>query len=47
LEPIRQKRAEIVAKKDFVRDVLEDGNAKARTIAAATMEKVSDAMGLL
>ena len=47
LEPIRQKRAEIVAKKDYVRDVLEDGSAKAREIASETMRRVSDAMGLL
>ncbi|MBK9064060.1 MAG: tryptophan--tRNA ligase [Acidobacteria bacterium] len=47
LEPIRQKRAEIVAKKDYVKDVLEDGNTRARAIASETMEKVSNAMGLL
>jgi tryptophanyl-tRNA synthetase len=47
LEPVRQKRAEIVAKKGYVRDVLESGSAKARAIADATMEKVSDAMRLL
>jgi len=47
LEPIRQKRAEIVARKDYVKDVLADGNSKAREIASQTMEKVSDAMGLL
>jgi tryptophanyl-tRNA synthetase len=47
LEPIRQKRAEIVAKKDFVKDVLEDGNTRARAIASETMEKVSNAMSLL
>jgi tryptophanyl-tRNA synthetase len=47
LEPVRQKRAEIVAKKNYVRDVLEDGSRKAREIADATMEKVRDAMRLL
>jgi tryptophanyl-tRNA synthetase len=46
-EPIRQKRAEIVAKKNYVKDVLEDGNEKAREIASQTMEKVSNAMRLL
>jgi tryptophanyl-tRNA synthetase len=47
LEPVRQKRAEIVARKGYVRDVLESGSARARAIADATMEKVSDAMRLL
>ena len=47
LEPVRQKRAEIVAKPGYVRDVLEAGNAKAREIANETMERVSQAMGLL
>jgi len=47
LEPIRQKRAEIVSRKGHVRDVLESGSARAREIAARTMEKVSAAMNLL
>ncbi len=47
LEPIRQKRAEIVSRKGHVRDVLESGSARAREIAARTMEKVSAAMSLL
>jgi tryptophanyl-tRNA synthetase len=47
LEPIRQRRAELVAKENYVRDVLSAGSEKARTIADATMEKVSEAMKLL
>jgi tryptophanyl-tRNA synthetase len=47
LEPVRQKRAEIVAKKDYVKDVLADGNSRAKEIASETMERVSSAMGLL
>jgi tryptophanyl-tRNA synthetase len=47
LEPVRQKRAEITAKPGFVKDVLEAGNERARDIASETMEKVSNAMGLL
>lgn len=47
LEPVRAKRAEIVAQKDYVTDVLETGSAKAREIASRTMEKVADAMRLL
>jgi len=47
LEPIRQKRAAIVSRKGYVRDVLESGSARAREIASRTMEKVSAAMNLL
>jgi tryptophanyl-tRNA synthetase len=47
LEPIRQKRAEITAKKGYVEDVLEQGSEKAREMASNTMEKVSHAMRLL
>ena len=47
LEPVRQKRAEIVSHPGYVRDVLEAGNEKAREIASETMEKVSAAMRLL
>src|SRR5262249_37069080 len=47
LEPIRQKRAQVVAKKDYVKDVLETGNEKARGIAQDTMDRVADAMRLL
>jgi tryptophanyl-tRNA synthetase len=47
LEPARQKRAEIVSRPGYVKDVLEAGNERARGIASETMEKVSDAMGLL
>jgi tryptophanyl-tRNA synthetase len=47
LDPIRQKRAEIVARKGHVEEVLESGSAAARAIADATMEKVRDAMRLL
>jgi tryptophanyl-tRNA synthetase len=47
MEPVRQKRAEIVSRPGYVKDVLEAGNAKARIIASETMERVSDAMGLL
>jgi tryptophanyl-tRNA synthetase len=46
LEPVREKRAAIESQPDFVRDVLEDGNAKARAIADDTMARVTDAMSL-
>ncbi len=47
LEPIRARRAEITSKPGFVRDVLEAGSERARTIADGTMEKVRSAMRLL
>jgi len=47
MEPARQKRAEIVAKPGYVREVLEAGNERARNIASETMERVADAMRLL
>ena len=47
LEPVRAKRAEITAKPGFVREVLEEGGAKARALAADTMKGVADAMKLL
>ena len=47
LEPIREKRAGIVAKTGYVREVLESGNERARAIASETMDRVSDAMRLL
>jgi tryptophanyl-tRNA synthetase len=47
LDPVRQKRAEITADPSYVKDVIEDGNTKARRIATETMDLVSDAMRLL
>jgi tryptophanyl-tRNA synthetase len=47
LDPIREKRAEITRDPNYVKDVLETGNAKARELASETMDKVSDAMRLL
>jgi len=40
LAPIREKRAEIDAKPDFVKQVIEDGNARANLAAEETMKKV-------
>jgi tryptophanyl-tRNA synthetase len=47
LDPVREKRARIVAQPGYVREVLEAGNEKARTTASETMSKVADAMNLL
>jgi len=46
LAPIRQRREQWLADPDAVRDVIEDGNRRAREIAEATMDEVRGAMGL-
>ena len=46
LEPFRTKRAEFVAKPEYVLDVLEDGARRACVIAEKTMEEVREAMAL-
>lgn len=46
LEPIRERRAAIDAKPGAVDEVLAEGNRRARTVAAATMERVRSAMKL-
>ncbi len=46
LDPIRERRAAVLAKPGYVRDVLFEGSAKARTIAAETMARVRDAVHL-
>ncbi|GIW34925.1 tryptophan--tRNA ligase [Meiothermus sp.] len=47
LRPIREQAAELRANPDRVLDALEDGAAKARRIAQATMEEVREKFGLL
>ena len=46
LEPIRERRRAWLADPDSVRDVIRDGNARARAEAVRTMEQVRSAMGL-
>lgn len=46
LEPMRERRALLEAKPEYVRDALAAGNEKARHFAAATMEVVMPKMGL-
>jgi tryptophanyl-tRNA synthetase len=46
LEPFRTKRAELAAKPDYVKDVLNDGGKRARLIAQKTMEEVREAIQL-
>jgi tryptophanyl-tRNA synthetase len=44
LEPMRQRRAEIVAKPAQLRDIVFDGSRRARAVAQDTMARVRDAM---
>jgi tryptophanyl-tRNA synthetase len=46
LEPIRQRREELLRDRDTVYDILVEGSRKARERTAETMERVRSAMGL-
>jgi len=46
LAPIRERRLHWAADPDRVRDVIADGNHRARAVAMATMDEVRSAMGL-
>jgi tryptophanyl-tRNA synthetase len=46
LDPMRARRAEVLAKPSSIREILEDGSKKARAIAHETMERVRDAVKL-
>jgi tryptophanyl-tRNA synthetase len=46
LEPVRERRREVMARPDHIREVLVEGSRRARVIAQATMERVRDAMKL-
>ncbi len=46
LAPIRERRAKWEADVDAVRDVIADGNRRARVVAAATLDEVRAAIGL-
>ncbi len=46
LAPLREKRAALAARPGFVRDVLEEGTARARRIAESTMVEVRQAIGV-
>jgi tryptophanyl-tRNA synthetase len=44
LEPIRRRRAELLAKPEQLEEILFEGSKRARSVAAQTMERVRDAM---
>ncbi|MBI5711495.1 MAG: tryptophan--tRNA ligase [Candidatus Eisenbacteria bacterium] len=46
LAPIRERRERYAADPDLVRDIVADGNRRARAVAAATMDEVREAMNL-
>ncbi len=46
LEPIRARRAEVLARPERLREILMDGSKKARTVAVETMERVRSAVKL-
>jgi tryptophanyl-tRNA synthetase len=46
LDPIRERRAQALARPGYVREVLMEGSKKARIVAQATMDRVRDAVKL-
>ena len=46
LEPMRERRAQLLARPDDLRDIVVDGSRRARSVAQATMERVRDAVKL-
>jgi tryptophanyl-tRNA synthetase len=44
LDPIRERRAAALARPTYVKDLLFEGSARARTVARETMERVRDAI---
>ncbi|MBL7142187.1 MAG: tryptophan--tRNA ligase [Candidatus Pacebacteria bacterium] len=46
LEPFRKKRKELLQRKVYVKEILEQGRKKAETIAQSTIQEVKEKMGL-
>jgi len=46
LKPFREKRKELLKRKDYIRKILKDGASKAQKIAQSTIKKVKQNMGL-
>ncbi|MBM6774070.1 tryptophan--tRNA ligase [Olsenella profusa] len=45
--PIRERRTQIEKDRDYVADVIHEGNRRAREVAAATLAEVREAMGMV
>lgn len=46
LEPFRRKRKELLLKKDYIEDILNEGAKRAEVLAKETMKEVKEKMGL-
>ena len=46
LEPMRERRREFESRPGYVREILDEGGKRARSIATRTMEEVYEKMGL-
>ena len=46
LEPMRERRREVMARPGWIREIAVEGSRKARTIAQTTMERVREAVKL-
>jgi tryptophanyl-tRNA synthetase len=46
LDPIRERRAQALARPGYIREILMDGSARARVVAGETMARVRDAVKL-
>ena len=46
LEPMRERRGEVMARPERIREIAVEGSKKARAVAHETMERVRDALRL-
>ena len=46
LEPLRERRAEVISRDGYIREIVMDGSQKARLIAQETMKRVRELIGL-
>ena len=46
LEPMRQRREELLARPDLIREIVHDGSSRARSVASETMLRVRELIGL-
>ena len=46
LQPVKEKRNELDSNPDMVKDIINKGNARAKSIAEITMVEVKDVIGI-